>query len=136
MSSSQPVVTPNALNFTPDNKHGYAYSGEIAVGSSVKTLLEFQTNSEYLISEIQIMNGTTSNEDFKYVVYFNDVAVARWHFLYASTIHQLLPNPLYLVIPPFTTVKIKANNLDSSTERIHTAVVTGKVIGLADVGYQ
>ena len=90
-------------------------------------MLEFQTNSEYLISKLQIMNGTTSNEDFKYLVFFNNVIVARWHFLYASTIHQSMPNTLHLTIPPFTTVKITGENETSGTGRNHTAVITANV---------
>jgi hypothetical protein len=117
------------LQFSPDNKHAYAYSGEIGVGGPTVTLLTVKAESEYLCSEIQIMNGTTSNEDFKYVVYFNDVVVALWHFLYASTIHQSMPNTLHLTIPPFTTVKVTAENETSSTERNHTAVLTAKVKG-------
>jgi len=121
------TVTGNGLQFTDDNKHAYAYSGEIGVGSSTITLSLLQTNSEYLNATLQIMNGTTSNEDFKYVVYFNDVVVAQWHFLYAATINQSMPNVLNLIVPPFTTIKITANNLDSATLRNHTVVFNAKV---------
>jgi len=118
-----------SLQFTPDNKHAYAYSGEVDIDNAATTMLEFQTNSEYLISKTQIMNGTTSNEDFKYFVYYNNIVIARWHFLYASTIHQSMPNVLDLVIPPFTTVKITGENETSGTGRNHTAVLTAKVSG-------
>ena len=125
--SGETVTSRNALQFTNDNKFAYAYSGEVDIDNAATTMLEFQTNSEYLISKIQIMNGTTSNEDFKYFVYYNGIVVARWHFLYASTIHQSMPNVLNLVIPPFTTVKIAGENETSGTGRNHTAVVTATV---------
>jgi len=125
--SGETVTSRNALQFTNDNKNAYAFSGEVDIGNATTTMLEFQTNSEYLISKLQIMNGTTSNEDFKYLVFFNNVIVARWHFLYASTTHQSMPNTLHLTIPPFTTVKITGRNETSSTGRDHTAVITANV---------
>lgn len=125
--SSDIITSRNALQFTNDNKNAYAFSGEVDIDNAQTTMLLFQTNSEYLISKLQIMNGTTSNEDFKYYVYYNDVIVARWHFLYASTIHQSMPNTLHLTIPPFTTVKVTGENETSGTGRNHTAVLTAKV---------
>ncbi len=60
MTSSQPVVTPNALNFTPDNKHCYAYSGDIPASTSPTQVLEFNTNTEYVMANI-IWNGHVDN---------------------------------------------------------------------------
>jgi len=50
LTSSQPITTPNAINFTPDNKHAYAYSGIVGVTNIEVALLEFETNSEYIIA--------------------------------------------------------------------------------------
>ena len=121
------TVTSNALQFTNDNKNAYAYSGIIGVTNAEKTLLLMQTNSEYLMAKLQILNGTTSNEDFTYKVFFNDVIVAQWHFVYASTIHQLIEYPYLFTIPPFTTVKVTALNVSSGVSRDHTATVTASV---------
>jgi len=121
------TVTSNALQFTNDNKHVYAYSGLIGVVNAEKTLLLMQTNSEYILSKLQILNATTSNEDFQYKVYFNDIAISQWHFLYASTIHQSIEYPYLLTIPPFTTVKVTALNLSSGVSREHSATLTGTV---------
>jgi len=136
MTSSQPVATPNALNFTPDNKRSYAYSGLIGVTNSVTTLLEFNTNSEYIIAELQVINGTASNEDFIYKVYFNDVEIARWHFFYASTIHQTMPQPYQILIPPFTKFHITAENNTAGTSRDHSVTLTGEAYGMTDTGFQ
>ena len=42
------TVTGLGLQFTDDNKHAYAYSGDVVVSASNTTMLEFSTNSEYL----------------------------------------------------------------------------------------
>jgi hypothetical protein len=75
MTSSQPVVTPNAINFTPDNKHAYAYSGNKAIINAEQTMIEGQTNSEYIRAKISISNFSGSGDDIRYYVYFNDVQV-------------------------------------------------------------
>jgi len=121
------TVTSNALQFTNDNKHAYAYSGIKGVNLTETTLLLMQTNSEYLISKLQVLQGTTSNEDFLYRTYFNDVLIATWHCLQVSTIDINMPNTYNLIIPPFTTVKVTAENRTSNTDRDHSATLTAKV---------
>jgi hypothetical protein len=137
MTSSQPVATPNALNFTPDNKHCYAYSGitDTSGQNNVDTLLEFDTNSEYIDARIDITNGSGSGDDMRYYVRFNGVAVAQ---IYAGTSDVLnqFSLPLQMIIPPFTTVLITMTNVSSGSARAHTAIVKGSVYGMPEVGYQ
>ena len=71
--SGETVTSRNALQFTNDNKKAYAYSGLLGIDSTETSLLTFNTNSEYIKGTIQVLQGTTSNEDFQYDVYFNDV---------------------------------------------------------------
>ena len=65
------TVKGNALQFTNDNKHCYAYSGIIGVSNSEKTMLLFNTNSEYLKVLSQPFNSTASNDDLTWKIYFN-----------------------------------------------------------------
>ena len=125
--SGETVTSRNALQFTNDNKNAYAFSGEVDIDNATTTMLEFQTNSEYLISKLQIMNGTTSNEDFKYLVFFNNVIVAQWHCLQVTDKEINMPNIYNFIIPPFTLVKVTAQNTSSATTRNHSATLTAKV---------
>jgi len=118
-----------SLQFSPDNKFAYAYSGIIGVVGSEITLLLMETNSEYILSELQILQGTTSNEDFKYKVFFNNVIVAQWHCLQVTDKEINIPNAYFLTIPPFTIVKVTAENTSSGTSREHSVTLTGKVHG-------
>ena len=108
-------------------KHCYGYSGIVGVTNVETDLFDFSTGKDYISSNLQVLNGTDSNEDFLYKVYFNDVLVAQWHFLYASTIHQTLPNAYKIIIPPNTTVRVTGANTISGTSRNHSATITGKV---------
>jgi hypothetical protein len=135
MTSSQPVVTPNAINFTPDNKHAYAYSGNKAIINAEQTMIEGQTNSEYIRAKISISNFSGSGDDIRYYVYFNDVQVYGGYYNSTSN-NNIVLHPLYITIPPFTKIKITAENLSGSGERSHTAVLVGEAVGMTEVGYQ
>jgi len=134
MTSSQPVITPNALNFTPDNKHVYAYSGGTAtVVNTDVALIEFTTQSEYVIAKLQFWydaNGSGSNIEFK--TSFNNVKVATVVVTDSFTLQTIIPTRL--VIPPFTAVLIEAKNF-GGTEAV-LASLTGKAYGMTETGYQ
>ena len=120
------TVTSNALQFTNDNKHAYGYSGVIAVNNNETSLLLFQTNSEYLNAQISMFNGSGSGDDFLYKIYFNDIVVVDT-YANSSNVEPTYFNPIRIIIPPFTTVKITADNVSGSSARNHTAIVTAKV---------
>ena len=133
MSSSQPVATPNALNFTPDNKHCYAYTGVTAITGTEKTLMEFNTNSEYLVLKLQPIQFSSTNNNILYFVLFNDVKVQSTETTGARDYTPY--DELHLIVPPFTHVKIRVDNLSGGTDDAGLAI-TGRAYGMADVGYQ
>jgi hypothetical protein len=136
MTSSQPVTTPNALNFTPDNKRCYAYSGAVTVTNVVNTLLEFSTNSEYLKVKVGFYSNGISNDDYNQIIYFNDVAVI------SQTVPQTYQStatgyqPIELIIPPFTDVKITFANVTDTSSNVWTLALSGEAYGMSEVGYQ
>tara|TARA_Y100001973_G_scaffold4106_1_gene5998 strand:- start:98 stop:505 length:408 start_codon:yes stop_codon:yes gene_type:complete len=121
------TVTSNALQFTNDNKNAYAYSGIIEVDNTETQLLLLNTQSEYLMAQLQILQGTDSNENFIYKVFFNDIIIAQWHCLQVTTLDINMPNSYELIIPPFTIVKVTALNRSSASLRDHSATLTAKV---------
>ena len=141
MTSSQPVTTPQAINFTPDNKHAYAYSGVVSAGASTRLIL-FNTNSEYidaLISWTMNVTGLDTNENWGWSMKFNDVLV--YDFLNDTAIpsggalFNASQNPLRCIIPPFTKVEILGSTSDGSGLDM-SVVIAGKAYGMTDTGYQ
>jgi len=136
MTSSQPVATPNALNFTPDNKYAYAYSGSIennsGAGQADVELLEFSTNSEYIVAKFQVSHGHSSGHDFYCDIRFNDVLIVEMKE--DATEIEGHPYLWRLIIPPFTKVNVKIGA--NTTGYDYQCNVIGKVSGLAKVGYQ
>ena len=133
MTSSQPVTTPQALNFTPDNKHCYAYSGVINE-SGETTYLDFTTNSEYIKSKIQAVTDQANGDDFNIKFYINDVVVGVAHAFFYSNSTYVVDPEWELIIPPFSRVKITIQNINSADE--WAVMLTGEVFGMTEVGYQ
>jgi hypothetical protein len=104
-------------------KHAYAFGGVISVTDANDLLLSFQTGKEYLVSKITVSNSGGSGEDFRYTILLNGVIVSSWYFIPPNTIEM----PLYLVIPPLTTVAIHGDNVSASTGRDHTAWLEGTI---------
>ena len=138
MTSSQPVATPNAINFTPDNKHAYAYSGDIPItaGNTI-TFLDFETNSEYIKGQIQIGRNVKTSAEHEAFLYFKSELIFYSKMDNASTVTNQTPNsqPLEFIIPPFTHVEFKIKSSDSDTSQ-KTAIFIGEAFGMIDVGYQ
>jgi len=135
MTSSQPVVTPNALNFTPDNKNVYAYSGIVSIATSDTTALEFNTNSEYLIVELNVDTDDNSTNNHIWNIYFNDIIVVTMGGDNSRrNVDYDFGRPIKLIIPPFTDFKIIGK---MSTGAIGwTVVLTGKAYGMIETGFQ
>ena len=113
--SSETVIS-NTLQFTNDNKHAYAFSGNIIINNTTSTLLSFSTQSEYLIAKIYWYG------DFGYVggakviteaVKFNDILVYDNSRLINSSSgvgSNEFGDPTPFIIPPFTNVIVQLGN--------------------------
>ena len=120
------TVTGRALQFTNDNKHAYAYSGLVEVENTEKTCLEFNTNSEYLVTEIQMCYFSTNETDnIKFMITFDNIEVQTTQINDAFT-HTPYTS-IKLIIPPFTLVKVTGKNISGSGTRDIGVSVTGKV---------
>ena len=135
MTSSQPVATPNALNFTPDNKRCYLFSGVVGANNANTQLIEFNTNTEYIKVKLFLSNSDQSGDNFVYTISLNDIICIQWHNLGLQD-PLSLKNPLDFIIPPFTNVKLNADNQGSSVLRDHTVVILGRAYGMTDTGFQ
>jgi len=135
MSSSQPVTTPQALNFTPDNKHAYAYSGITAVTNSLVTIMEFTTQSYYVVASFQAQYFSDNNDVYLHTVKFNDTEVIGFEFNGSNNADGAIKRPL--LIPPFTKVTCTAKNTTDSTSNNIGVAIIGECFGTPNTeGYQ
>ena len=118
------TVTGRALQFTNDNKHAYAYSGLIAVTTSRTKLLEFETNSSYILAKFQPTYFTLgTGEDVYFEVSINDTLI--YNVEITSSTSNTPYDEIEIIIPPNVTFKIEA--FTASGTRNLGAILTGKV---------
>jgi len=124
------TVAGNALQFTNDNKHAYAYSGLVSADNNETTLLEFTTASEYINAKTQFFYADNGTDAFVYKIYLDNIVVIQyrtWGTTDTNGEYNNPPNDFDLIIPPFTTVKFTAQNIQAATAENQLALLTGKV---------
>jgi len=140
VTSSQPVVTPTALNFTPDNKHCYAMSGNALTAASLAfdTLLEFTTQSEYIMGNLvsygatDIANPSQGAHSLTQIL-FNDISLGLIKLESGKEGMQAYAS-IPLLIPPFTKVTI---SLAAESANWYSSVTfSGEAIGMTETGFQ
>lgn len=119
-----------SLQYSPDNKHAYAYSGSTSLLQDTETtVLEFTTESEYLIGSFQAGRNDKTDAEIIQNIFLNNIQV--W---YSKMDNGKNPNqapsstPLLMVIPPFTKVEWKVESGDNATTG-WTGCFVGKVKG-------
>ncbi len=110
------------LQFTPDNQNVYAYSGEMLIDTTETTMLEFTTNSEYIIAKFNFTALERTGDQLFGNLYLDDVKLATsWSGL--STNNGEPSYPLELIIPPFTTLKATGDNITAALRRFAVTMV-------------
>ena len=121
------TVTSNALQFTNDNKHAYAYSGPVTITSGAYTdCLEFKTNSEYIVAKFSVSSVETSGSDMYYRIDLNGVRILDQFTNNSYQTYAYGYNPFHFIIPPFSNVVISAQRGSGSDYNVQF-VVTGEV---------
>jgi len=141
MTSSQPIVTRNALNFTPDNLRCYAYSGTLNVTAETVTALNFTTETAYIVGSFSFLLDTTNltaGQEVGYSVKINNtqIAIAKGGEPAGSGLNTVsTPYALTLIIPPFSAVVVSLISTDSDPIPMGITF-TGEAYGMTETGYQ
>ncbi len=133
-----------SLQYTPDNKYAYWYSGEFTATADTALAGEFKTESEYLVGEVRIAGyfdagSPESGAKLAARVMFSDIAVADVNTNNDKVIAILkcdggdedAPAEGFarIVIPPFTKVQIFRDSNTTSTSVDGTISFIAKVKG-------
>jgi len=115
------------LQFSPDNKYCYAYSGALSVADTNEhQLLSFITNSYYSVVDFSFWRRSPDNDDVAYYVEMNGTQVLAW----VSILQEGRGNVIWpLIIPPFTELKAYIDKQTNSTTSIIGINITGKIYG-------
>ena len=113
------------LNYIQDKC--FAYSGAIGVPNVETTLIETQSGSGVIDAIIQCSYGTPDSDNMQYKIYFNGIIVMQFSMSGAVDVGNWQSMIYHFVIPPYTNIKVTGQNTTSSTGRVQTASLTGKV---------
>jgi len=131
IGSNATFISASGLSHTyigsGDNQYFYSYSGAKGVPNVETDLINTQSASGYIKSIMQVSYGTPDSDNMQYKIYFNGIIVMQFSMSGAVDQGNWQTMIYYLIIPPYTTVRITAQNTTSTTERIQTAIITGRV---------
>jgi len=114
------------LNLNVIGNHAYAYSGSVSVGTTETTLLEFTTGNYYLVATVHFSKNNPDGDDMMYQVYLDNIAMIGIVDEY-SQIRDVFFTPIPLIIPPYTGVKVTADDLTTDNGRPIFASIVGKI---------
>jgi hypothetical protein len=117
-----------SLQFTPDNKYCFGYTGKKTIDDNVTTILEFTTASEYILGKYftcYFENNIGQNYDFTLLL--DDVQIDQ--ITRNDNFADEKNSNFEFIIPPFTNVKFTAQNVSDTSTRSVGVVFTGKVKG-------
>ena len=123
-----------SLQFTPDNKWCYAYSGNIPATSGLIEYLTFKTNSEYIVGILQF-NGTADDAapatgDISVcVIKLDGVVISTLKTDTEDSYNGLTTVTQELVFPPFSLVECSVISSADAATRLGSLTFTGKVSG-------
>ena len=118
------------LQFTPDNKFCYAYSGNILIASAATVaLLEFTTGNEYIEAIITGGRNMKSGAETTTQILFNDQIVFSSKYDNGASLTLVPPynTNIFMIVPPFTKFVLQATPEDA-TETL-SLIFMGKVGG-------
>ena len=110
--------------------HAYAYSGQINLASTEKTLLSFTSNSSIFVGRFQMLydwTGFSAGEQLGYTIKLNDITIVRTLIPKSTSEIDSIMRQVPIVIPPLTIVEILG---DTDAGNIYVpGVLTGRVYG-------
>jgi len=131
VAGSNPAGTGTSLNYI--GNHAYATSGAFNAETSLQTVLNFTTGTQYVVGTLFYSGhvrtdggGVTQGEISALQVSFDSQVVA---IIKIATDGEAMPNnnQIEILIPPYTTVLCQDISDGGSTDKKGTVVFTGRV---------
>jgi len=111
-AGSNPTGTSSNLNYI--GEHAYAYSGDVSVGASLVTLLEFSTAEQYIVGSYQIhgLFAQIGNNQVALELTINGQSVV--HSFWTSASDNLNPLENDIILPPFSSIRFQLSQAEGS----------------------
>ena len=120
------VGSAEALELLGD--HAYAYSGQVDLDSTEKTLLSFTSGNYYFVGDWQMLydwTGFSAGESLGFTIKLNGVTIARVELPKGSSEIDSVMREVPLIIPAYTEVEILG---DTDAGNIYvTGMLSGRI---------
>ena len=125
VAGSNPAGAGTSLNYI--GNHAYAYSGMLAFDNNATTLLRFTTGNEYIVGKLTCATEADGSDDVRIRLYYNNQQVMGDLSTSPPGTGNLAFNPLRVIIPPYTKVKITYDNEGSSSTLTSLTMIVGRI---------
>jgi hypothetical protein len=115
--------TGTSLNYI--GNHCYANSGKIAVDNNETTLLEFSTGNQYIVATVTFAYNANAGDDYKYMISIDSQIIDEYHVNGGSNAPDR--NARKVLLPPFATIKMSAQNTTDTSANDQTVTLVGRV---------
>jgi len=126
-SSAHAIFSGGSNSFVYIGDHVYAISGSQSFDGTETTVFEATTQAGYIVGKLTCMVEADGSDDIRIRLYYNGIQIMGDVSTSPPAVHDAQFNPLYLLIPPNTTVKITFDNEGSSDTKISFSMLEGKV---------
>jgi len=122
---SNPAGTGAGLNYI--GNHAYAYSGAVDANNVETTALQFDTGNEYIVAEFNLSSSQVTGDDFRFRIEMNGEDIMVTTITGPYDISEHMNQPLKLVIPANTKVRVTFTNVSTTNAREWFATMSGRV---------
>ena len=104
-----------------------AMSGGVECNNNETDLIDTTTGEYVTIAEVLFSYAeSTQGDNMLYRIRFNDIVVWQ-HTRDHSTVNYAYPNPIIILIPPLTAVRLTAQNATDTSSQTNLVVMTGRI---------
>jgi len=118
---------PN-LGLSVVSDHAYAYSGQVDLATTEKTLLSFTSGNYYFVGNWQMLydwSGFSAGESLGYTIKMNGNIIGRTELAKSNSALDSIMREVPLIIPAYTVVEILG---DTDAGNIYvTGMLTGRI---------
>ena len=128
--ASTNVIAGTGLDLNYVGNRVYAYSGGIPLNNETKTALEFQTGNKTIKAKVQHTGRFSvygSSKSIEIIISMNNVQVIRYSTSSNAAHAPLDIDPLHIIIPPYTAIKIEVATNDTQ-DLDNFVTLTGKML--------
>jgi len=120
-----PAGTGSNFNYIGD--HVYLNTGRVDFNGSETTVVEATTGNEYIVGKLTCATEADGSDDVRIRLYYNNQQVMGDLSTSPPGTGNLAFNPLRVIIPPYTKVKITYDNEGSSSTLTSLTMIVGRI---------